>query len=63
MKKILNHPVTGITLGLLACLIVFIATPNIAAWLLKDTGKELRNLTKGILASIAVIRTYYWFFG
>jgi membrane protease YdiL (CAAX protease family) len=63
MKKILNHPVTRIILGLLVCLIVFIATQNIAARLLKDTGKEFRNLVKGILASVAVISTYRLFFG
>lgn len=62
MKKILNHPATRIILGLLICMIVFIATQNISARLLKDTGKELRNLVKGILASIAVISTYHLFF-
>lgn len=44
------------------CLIVFVATQNICARLLKDTGKELRNLVKGILASVAVITTYRLFF-
>lgn len=63
MKKVISHPATRIILGLLACLIVFIATQNISARLLKDTGKELRNLIKGILASIAVIATYRLFFG
>jgi hypothetical protein len=62
MKKLLSHPVTRIILGLLVCLIVFIATQNISARLLKDTGKELRNLVKDILASIAVIGTYRLFF-
>jgi hypothetical protein len=65
MKKILNHPVTRIILGLLACLIVFIATQNIAAWLLKDTSRELGNLTKGILASISTrggIEPFVWRF-
>jgi membrane protease YdiL (CAAX protease family) len=62
MKKILNHPITRIILGLLVCLIVFVATQNISARLLKDTGKELRNLFKGILASVAVISIYRLFF-
>jgi len=62
MKKILTHPLSRITLGLLACLIVFIATQNISAFLLKETGKEIRNLVKGVLASIAVIVTYRVFF-
>jgi apolipoprotein N-acyltransferase len=62
MKKILTHPVTRIILGLLVCLFVFVATQNICARLLKDTGKELRNLIKGILASSAVMGTYRLFF-
>jgi hypothetical protein len=44
MKKILNHQVTRIA-----------ATQNICARMLKDTGKEMRNLVKGIFASVAVI--------
>jgi len=62
MKKIFTHPVTRVILGFLVCLIVFVATQNICARLLKDTGKELRNLVKGILASVAVIGTYRLFF-
>lgn len=60
MKKIRYHPITRIILGLLACLIVFIIAQNIAGGILEvlGTGKELRNLIKGILASIAVISTY-----
>jgi membrane protease YdiL (CAAX protease family) len=62
MKKILHHPITRIILGLLICLTVFVVTQNISASLLKDAGKEIRNLVKGILASIAVIVTYRLFF-
>jgi membrane protease YdiL (CAAX protease family) len=62
MKKILNHPVIRIVLGLLVCLTVFVATQNISARLLRDTGKDLRNLVKGILASSAVIGIYRLFF-
>ncbi|MES2279063.1 MAG: type II CAAX endopeptidase family protein [Bacteroidota bacterium] len=64
MKKILHHPITRIILGLLTCLIVFIITQNIAGKVLEliGTGKNLRNLVKGILASVAVISTYRLFF-
>jgi membrane protease YdiL (CAAX protease family) len=62
MKKILSHPLSRIILGLLVCLIAFIVTQNIAGKLLAGTGKELRNLVKGLLASLAVINTYRLFF-
>jgi membrane protease YdiL (CAAX protease family) len=60
MKKILNHPVTRIILGLMACFIAFIIAQNLAGKLLEltGTGKDLRNLIKGIFASLAVIMTY-----
>jgi membrane protease YdiL (CAAX protease family) len=62
MNKLLSHPLSRIILGLLACLVVFIATQNISTFLLRETGKDIRNLLKGVLASIAVIITYRTFF-
>lgn len=62
MKKIIHHPITRIISGLLVCLLVFIVTQNVCAGLLKDTGKEFRNLIKGILASAAVIMVYRYFY-
>jgi membrane protease YdiL (CAAX protease family) len=65
MKKLITHPFSRIILGLLACLIVFILAQNISSKLLElaGTGKELRNFIKGIVASIAVLYTYRFFYG
>lgn len=64
MQKILNHPITRIISGLLVCFVVFILAQNIAGKVLEllGTGKDLRNLIKGVLASAAVIFTYRLFF-
>ena len=62
MKKILTHPVSRIILGIAVCLVAFIITQNISSVLLKDTGKEIRNFVKGIVASVAVIFTYRQFY-
>lgn len=64
-QKILNHPITRIVLGIIACLAVFIIAQNIAGKLLElaGTGKILRNLIKGTFASVMVIAAYRLFFG
>lgn len=63
-NKIISHPVTRIILGILVCGSVFIITQNIISKLLGLTAldKDYRNLFKGILASIAVIGAYKFFF-
>jgi hypothetical protein len=63
-QKLLHNPFVRIVLGLLVCFAVFIITQNIAAKLiaLTDLDRDFRNLFKGILASIAVIITYKFFY-
>lgn len=58
------HPVARIIFGLLVCLAVFIIAQNAAGKILEQlgTGKELRNLIKGLVASTAVVFTYRVFF-
>ena len=64
MQKIANNPIARIVLGLLVCVGVFIISQNIAAKFLALTGldKDFRNLFKGIIASIAVIYAYKYFY-
>lgn len=63
-QKIFKNPLTRIILGLLFCFAAFIITQNVASKLLGLTNldKDLRNLFKGILASIAVIIAYKIFY-
>ena len=63
-QKLLHNPIVRIILGLLVCFVVFIVTQNIAAKLLALTGidKDFRNLIKGIMASVAVIIAYRFFY-
>jgi hypothetical protein len=63
-QKLLRNPIVRMILGLLICFVVFIVTQNIAAKLLGLTGldKDFRNLIKGIVASVAVIITYKFFY-
>lgn len=63
-QKLLHNPFVRIIIGLLVCFVVFILTQNIATKLLGFTGldKDLRNLFKGIIASIAVIIAYIFFY-
>ena len=58
------NPVVRIILGLLVCFAAFIIVQNVAAKLLGLTGldKDFRNLIKGIVASVAVIITYKFFY-
>ncbi len=64
MQKIANNPITKIVSGLLVCVGVFIIAQNSAAKLLALTGldKDFRNLFKGIIASLAVIYAYKFFY-
>ena len=63
-QKLLQNPFTRIVFGLLVCFAVFIITQNIAAKLiaLTDLDKDFRNFFKGIVASVAVIIAYKFFF-
>ncbi|MEO6845116.1 MAG: CPBP family intramembrane glutamic endopeptidase [Ginsengibacter sp.] len=63
-QKILSDPFARIILGLLVCFAVFIITQNITSRLLAltDLDKDFRNLSKGIIASIAVIAAYKIFY-
>jgi membrane protease YdiL (CAAX protease family) len=63
-QGILNAPLTRILLGLLVCFIAFILAQQITGKLLDFTSldKNFRNLIKGIIASIAVVSTYIYFF-
>lgn len=64
MQKIVNNPIARILSGLLVCVGVFIIAQNCAAKLLAVTGldKDYRNLFKGIIASLAVIYAYKFFY-
>ena len=64
MQKIANNPIARIVLGLLVCVGVFIIVQNSAAKFLALTGldKDFRNLFKGIIASIAVLYAYKFFY-
>jgi len=64
MKKIIKHPFARIIFGLLVCLAAFIIAQNVIGKILEQagTGKDLRNLIKGLVASAAVIFTYREFF-
>ncbi len=63
-QKLLQNPFVRIILGLLVCFAAFIIMQNIAAKLLALTSldKDFRNLIKGILASVAVIIAYSFFY-
>jgi membrane protease YdiL (CAAX protease family) len=63
-QKILSNPFVRIILGLLVCFAVFIIVQNVAAKLLGLTNldKDYRNLIKGIIASVAVILAYKFFY-
>jgi len=64
LQKVITYPITRILLGLLICLAAFILAQQVVELLLPHTGagKELRNLIKGIFASISVIIAYRVFF-
>ena len=63
-QRILNAPFTRILLGLLVCFIAFILAQQVTGKILDLTpaNKNLRNLIKGIISSIAVVSTYIYFF-
>ena len=63
-QTLLLHPVVRIILGLLVCFAAFIIVQNVAVKLLGLTGlnKDFRNLIKGIVASVAVIIAYKFFY-
>ena len=63
-QKLLQNPFVRIILGLLVCFAAFIVMQNIAAKLLSLTSldKDFRNLIKGIMASVAVIIAYRFFY-
>ncbi|MEO5777328.1 MAG: CPBP family intramembrane glutamic endopeptidase [Flavobacterium sp.] len=63
-QKFFSSPFTRVILGLLVCFAAFIIAQNAAAKLLELTtlDKDFRNLFKGIIASIAVIAAYKFFY-
>jgi membrane protease YdiL (CAAX protease family) len=63
-QRILNAPFTRILLGLIVCFIAFILAQQVTGKILDLTpaNKNLRNLIKGIISSIAVVSTYIYFF-
>ncbi len=63
-QNILNHPISRIILGLMACFIAFILAQNILGKLLElaKIGRELQNLIKGIGSAFSVILAYRYFF-
>ncbi len=63
-QRILNAPFTRILLGLIVCFIAFILAQQVTGKILDLTpaNKNLRNLIKGIISSIAVVGTYIYFF-
>ena len=63
-QKLLPNPFVRIILGLLVCFAAFIVMQNIVAKLLGLTSldKDFRNLIKGIMASVAVIIAYTFFY-
>jgi len=62
--KLLSNPFTRLLLGLLVCFVAFIIAQNVATKLLESTSldKDFRNLFKGIIASLAVISAYKFFY-
>jgi len=63
-QKFINFPLTRIILGLIVCFISFIIAQQLAGKMLDLTSlnKNYRNLIKGIIASLAVISIYIYFF-
>ena len=63
-QKIVNNPITRLLLGLLVCVAIFIIAQNVTTKLFDLTvaDKYFRNLFKGIIASIAVISAYKFFY-
>lgn len=63
-QRILNAPLTRILLGLIVCFIAFILAQQVTGKILDVTvsDKDLRNLIKGIVSSIAVILAYTYFY-
>ena len=63
-QRILNAPLTRILLGLLVCFIAFILAQQVTGKVLDLTveNKNIRNLFKGIISSIAVISAYRYFY-
>lgn len=63
-QRIFNAPLTRILFGLVVCFISFILAQQIAGKLLDLTvaDKNLRNLIKGIISSLAVVSAYIYFF-
>jgi len=64
-QRILDFPLTKIILGLILCFTVFIVAQQLVGKILDliTTGKNFRNLIKGIFASSFVILTYIYFYG
>lgn len=63
-QRFLKAPLTRILLGLLVCFIAFILAQQVTGKVLDLTSatKNYRNLIKGIVASLAVISTYIYFY-
>ena len=63
-QRILNAPITRILLGLLVCFLAFVLAQQVTGKILDFTvaDKNIRNLIKGIIASIAVVNAYIYFY-
>ena len=63
-QRILNFPLTRIIFGLLVCFIAFIVAQQLTGRLFELTSmnRNYRNLLKGIIASVAVISAYIYFY-
>jgi uncharacterized protein len=63
-ERLLHFPLTRILSGLIVCFIAFIIAQKLSTALIELTpmNKDFRNLIKGIVATIAVVSAYIFFF-
>jgi len=64
LQKIVRNPITRIILGIFVCIGIFIIAQNITTKLLDLTliDRDFRNFFKGLIASIAGIGAYKYFY-